>query len=101
MGVYATDTIDLTDALSLTAGARLNFARVSTTDQTGFSPDVNGTHYFTKVNPLAGLTYRFTPGFSLFGSYSESNRAPTPLELACANPERPASCRTRWSPTRR
>ena len=89
MGVYATDTIDLTDALSLTAGARLNFARVSTTDQTGFSPDVNGTHYFTKVNPLAGLTYRFTPGLSLFGSYSESNRAPTPLELACANPERP------------
>ncbi|MCJ2034995.1 TonB-dependent receptor [Methylobacterium sp. J-068] len=89
MGLYATDTIDLTDALSLTAGARLNFARVSTQDQTGFSPDVNGTHYFTKVNPLAGLTYRFTPGFSLFGSYSESNRAPTPLELACANPDRP------------
>ncbi|KQQ37459.1 TonB-dependent receptor [Methylobacterium sp. Leaf125] len=89
MGLYATDTFDVTDALSVTAGARLNFARVTTTDQTGFSPDVNGTHYFTKVNPLAGLTYRFTPNFSLFGSYSESNRAPTPLELACANPDRP------------
>ncbi|GJD72980.1 Vitamin B12 transporter BtuB [Methylobacterium goesingense] len=89
MGLYTTDTIDLTDQLSLTAGARLNFARVSTQDQTGFSPDVTGTHYFTKINPLAGLTYRFTPGLSLYGSYSESNRAPTPLELACANPERP------------
>ncbi len=89
MGLYATDTFDLTDRLSLTAGARLNFARVSTTDQTGFSPDVNGTHYFTKINPVAGLTYRITPNLSLYGGYSESNRAPTPLELACANPDRP------------
>nr|WP_238182590.1 TonB-dependent receptor [Methylobacterium trifolii] len=89
MGVFATDTIDLTDALSLTAGGRLNFARVTSQDQTGFSPDVTGTHYFTKINPVAGLTYRFTPGLSLYGGYSESNRAPTPLELACANPDRP------------
>ncbi|KAB1079259.1 TonB-dependent receptor [Methylobacterium soli] len=89
MGLYTTDTIDLTDALSLTAGARLNFARISTQDLTGFSPDVTGTHYFNKINPLAGLTYRFSPGLSLYGGYSESNRAPTPLELACANPLRP------------
>lgn len=89
MGLYATDTIDLTDALSLTAGARLNFARVTAFDQTGFSPDVTGTSYFNKINPVAGLTYRFTPGLSLYGGYSESNRAPTPLELACSNPDRP------------
>ena len=89
MGLYATDTIDLTDALSLTAGARLNFARISSQDQTGFSPDVTGTHYFNKINPVAGLTYRFAPGLNLYGGYSESNRAPTPLELACANPLRP------------
>ncbi|MGV7034679.1 TonB-dependent receptor [Methylobacterium symbioticum] len=89
MGLYTIDTIDLTDALSLTAGARLNFARIATQDLTGFSPDVTGTHYFNKINPLAGLTYRFSPGLNLYGSYSESNRAPTPLELACANPLRP------------
>ena len=89
MGLYATDTFDVTDALSLTAGARLNFARITTTDQTGFSPDVNGTHYYNTINPVAGLTYRFTPNFSLYGGYSESNRAPTPLELSCSNPDRP------------
>ncbi len=89
MGLYVTDTLDLTDRLSLTAGARLNFARISTVDQTGFSPDVTGTHYFNKINPVAGLTYKITPGLSLYGGYSESNRAPTPLELACANPNRP------------
>ncbi|GLS42471.1 TonB-dependent receptor [Methylobacterium brachythecii] len=89
MGLYVTDTIDLTDRLSLTAGARLNFSRISATDQTGFSPDVNGTHYYSKINPLAGLTYRVNPGLSLYGGYSESNRTPTPLELACSNPDRP------------
>lgn len=89
MGLYAVDTFDVTDALSLTAGARLNFARVATQDQTGFSPDVTGTHYYNRINPVAGLTYRFTPELSLYGGYSEANRAPTPLELACANPERP------------
>ena len=89
MGLYALDTFDVTDALSITAGARLNFARISTTDLTGFSPDVNGTHYFSRINPVAGLTYRFFPWLNLYGGYSESNRAPTPLELACANPQRP------------
>ncbi|HEX8417076.1 MAG TPA: TonB-dependent receptor, partial [Methylobacterium sp.] len=89
MGLFALDTFDVTDALSLTAGARLNFAKVSTQDQTGFSPDVTGTHYFNRINPVAGLTYKFFPWLNLYGGYSESNRAPTPLELACANPLRP------------
>ncbi|WP_298960795.1 TonB-dependent receptor [uncultured Methylobacterium sp.] len=89
MGLYALDTLDLTDRLSLTAGARLNFARINTQDLTGFSPDVTGTHYFSRINPVAGLTYRFFPWLTLYGGYSESNRAPTPLELACANPDRP------------
>ena len=89
MGLYATDTIDITEQLSLTAGARLNFARLTAQDLTGFSPDVTGTHYFNKINPVAGLTYRVLPGLTVYGGYSESNRAPTPLELACANPLRP------------
>ncbi|MCJ2059596.1 TonB-dependent receptor [Methylobacterium sp. J-048] len=89
LGLYATDTLDVTDRLSLTAGARLNYARIQTRDLTGFSPDVTGTHEYTKVNPLAGLTYQFTPALNLYGSYSESNRAPTPLELSCSSPSQP------------
>jgi len=89
LGLYSTDTLDVTDRLSLTAGFRLNYAHIRSVDQTGFSPDVTGTHEFTKVNPLAGLTYQFDPALNLYGSYSESNRAPTPLELACANPNQP------------
>lgn len=89
LGLYANDTLDLTDRLSLTAGFRVNYARIQTRDLTGFSPDVTGTNEYTKVNPLAGLTYQFARSLNLYGSYSESNRAPTPLELSCSNPNQP------------
>ena len=89
LGLYATDTLDVTDRLSLTAGFRLNYARIQTRDLTGFSPDVTGTNEYFKVNPMAGLTYQFDPALNLYGSYSESNRAPTPLELSCSNPNQP------------
>jgi iron complex outermembrane receptor protein len=41
------------------------------------------------LNPPAGLTYKLTPDVSIYGGYSEANRAPTPLELGCANPVKP------------
>ncbi|MGY2052781.1 TonB-dependent receptor [Methylobacterium sp. JK268] len=89
MGLFALDTFDVTDQLSLTAGARLNFARITTQDQSGLAPDITGTHYYNRINPVAGLTYRFFPWLTLYGGYSESNRAPTPLELSCASPTQP------------
>ena len=39
-----------------------------------------------RFNPMAGLTYKFNPNISAYGGYAEANRAPTPAELGCANP---------------
>lgn len=89
LGLYATDTFDITSQLSMTLGGRLNVAKIKLTDLTGVSPDLNTDLTFTRVNPLAGLTYKIVPGLTLYGSYAESNRAPTPLELGCSNPSRP------------
>jgi iron complex outermembrane receptor protein len=89
LGLYATDTFDITPQLSLTAGGRLNVARLQMADLTGASSDLNNDLTYTRLNPLAGLAYRVVPGLTLFGGYSESNRAPTPLELGCSNPARP------------
>lgn len=50
---------------------------------------MTGTNDYFTVNPMAGLTYQFDPTLNLYGSYSESNRAPTPLELSCSNPNQP------------
>jgi iron complex outermembrane recepter protein len=39
---------------------------------------------------MAGFTYKVLPELMTFyAGYSEANRAPTPLELGCANPLRP------------
>ena len=38
---------------------------------------------------MIGGTYKITPGLTAYAGYSEANRAPTPLELACADPARP------------
>ena len=38
---------------------------------------------------MVGGTYKITPELTAYAGYSEANRAPTPLELACADPARP------------
>jgi iron complex outermembrane receptor protein len=88
-GLFLTDTFDVTSRLAVTAGGRLNVADIRMTDLTGASADLNSALNYTRLNPLAGLTYKLAPGLTLYGGYSEGNRAPTPLELGCANPSRP------------
>lgn len=89
IGLYITDTFDLTSALSLTAGGRFNYANLDLKDQLGNNSDLTGEHTYTRFNPMAGLTYKIRPGLSFYGSYSEANRAPTPAELACSDPLKP------------
>ena len=88
-GLYALNVFDVTGQLSATVGGRLNIADLSLRDRSGNSPQINGNHTYTRFNPVAGLTYKLLPGLTAFGGYSEANRAPTPVELACADPLRP------------
>jgi outer membrane receptor protein involved in Fe transport len=86
-GLYALDTFDVTNAFSLTGGGRFNVANISLQDQIGTS--LNGNDTYTRFNPIIGGTYKITPGLSAYAGYSEANRAPTPLELGCADPAHP------------
>lgn len=86
-GLYATNTFDVTSRLSITAGGRFNHVSVRLDDRLGTA--LNGAHEFHRFNPVAGLTYKITPAVTGYAGYSESNRVPTPSELACADPNRP------------
>src|ERR1700716_3756638 len=86
-GLYALDTFDVTDAFSITGGARFNLARIALEDQIGSA--LNGNETFSRFNPVIGGTYKITPGMTAYAGYSEANRAPTPLELGCADPAHP------------
>jgi outer membrane receptor protein involved in Fe transport len=86
-GLYALDTFDVTNAFSITGGGRYNLANISLQDQIGTA--LNGNDTYTRFNPIIGGTYKITPGLTAYAGYSEANRAPTPLELGCADPAHP------------
>ena len=86
-GFYFMNTLDMTDRLAFTVGGRYNIARIELEDQLGEA--LNGDHKFQRFNPMVGATYKVDPRLSVYAGYSESNRAPTPAELACADPQRP------------
>ena len=88
-GLYATNTFDLTPRLAVTASGRFNIAQIGLADEIGNDPELNGSHVYSRFNPSLGATYKVTPNVTVFGSYAEANRAPTPLELGCADPMRP------------
>lgn len=90
-GAYFVNTTELTDRLALTVGGRFNYAQIQIKENTGVEDlqDLNGTNTFTRFNPMAGLTYKLVPGISFYGGYSEANRAPTPAEIACSDPDNP------------
>jgi iron complex outermembrane receptor protein len=86
-GVYAHDTLEVTDKLTATAGLRFNSADIALFDHRGVS--LNSAALYQRVNPVAGLTYTFLPELTVYGNYSEANRAPTALENGCSDPKHP------------
>ena len=86
-GIYALDTFDVTNAFSIMAGGRFNVANVRLEDQIGTS--LNGNSTYTRFNPVIGGTYKIASELTAYAGYSEGSRAPTPLELGCADPAHP------------
>lgn len=94
VGVFALDTFNLTDRFAVTAGARFNYAEIKLADVSGQDADLNSDARYTRLNPVVGATYKLFPALTLYAGYSEANRAPTPLENACSDPNRPCVLET-------
>ena len=94
--VYFTDTFSVIPAVALTVTGRYNDTRIQTSnagellDENGDGiDDLAGDHAFRRFNPAVGLTWQAIDALNIYGSYSESSRAPTPVELACADEDAP------------
>jgi outer membrane receptor protein involved in Fe transport len=87
--VYAMDTFTFHELWTVTASGRYNDNQVSIRDQSGASPDLNGDHGFARFNPAIGLNFNPVAGFTSYASYNEGMRAPTAMELTCADPMAP------------
>ncbi|MGI4877015.1 MAG: TonB-dependent receptor [Janthinobacterium lividum] len=87
-GVFLNERAALLKGLSVELGLRWNEARIGLDDQIGTALD--GRHRFDRLNPAIALDY--TSGdLRLRAGYAQTNRAPTPAELACADPAAPCS----------
>ncbi len=89
--LFITDTFSLTPNLALTFSGRFNSTRVVVRDVSGEQPELNGDHDFDRFNPAGGVSWQFHPRANAYVSYSESARAPTPVELACADEDAPCN----------
>ena len=89
--VYLRDSFTLDDAWVVNLAGFFHDSEVSLQDRTGERPQLNGDHGFTGLNWSAGVVRRWESR-DVYGSYSQSSRLPTPIELACSealarNPE--------------
>jgi iron complex outermembrane receptor protein len=89
LGAFVSDSIDLDPRWTLTLAGRYNRADVSVADRTGVAPALNGAHTYHRFNPAVGLNFNPAAGATLYASYNEGMRAPTAIELTCADPDAP------------
>jgi len=94
--LYASDTLSLGKSLALTASGRYNRTTLDNTDRLppvtdGSRGSLDGHDVFGRFNPAAGFTYIASRFATAYFSYSESSRAPTSIELGCADPNEPCN----------
>jgi outer membrane receptor protein involved in Fe transport len=91
--IFATDTLSLNQQWHVNAGMRYNYTMVKNRDRINPTDTGNGSltadAVYARINPTIGLTFTPNDKSAIFGSYSESSRAPTAIELGCSNPARP------------
>jgi len=88
-GVFASDSIDIAERWTLTLAGRFNRADVTITDRSGAAPQLNGAHRFERFNPALGISFNPSATFTAYANYGEGMRAPTAIELTCADPNDP------------
>lgn len=90
--VYVSDTAQWRRLFSFTAGARYNSNTIRNLDNfvpQGLPGSLSSRSVFERLNPAAGLTYRPFGLLTAYFSFSEGSRAPTSIELGCADSTRP------------
>ncbi|MFZ1097983.1 MAG: TonB-dependent receptor [Steroidobacteraceae bacterium] len=97
-GAYLTDTLSPVKLLHFTFSVRynsntetLNGYSLNTTLGPGFNEpgSLSGDHTFSHLNPAFGFTVTPSDALTLYADYNQASRAPTVIELGCANPVTP------------
>jgi len=87
LGLFVANTFSFGEAVALTVSGRFNDTQVVLEDQEG--TELNGDHEFDRFNPAIGLTAAISDRLTLYAGYNEASRAPSPVELTCADEDDP------------
>ena len=92
--LYFTDTLPVIAKVNLTLSGRFNQTTINNTDY--LNPiagpgSLTGDYTFRRFDPSVGLTWNPLTQLSAYASFSQGNRAPTSIELGCADPANPCS----------
>jgi outer membrane receptor protein involved in Fe transport len=92
--LYFTDTLTLAKSLNLTVSGRYNRDTINNADR--LNPiagpgSLTGDYVFQRFNPAVGLTWSPIASVNFYARFSQGSRAPTSIELGCADPANPCS----------
>ncbi len=90
--VYGTDTLNVGNRTTLTFSGRYNRTTVDNYDRIRPLPgsgSLTGRHHFSRFNPAVGVTIQALESVNVYAAYTEGSRAPTAIELGCADPDQP------------
>jgi outer membrane receptor protein involved in Fe transport len=92
--LYAADILSIGEQWSLTASGRYNRTSITNSDRLnpgGGPGSLDAADVFQRFNPSLGVTFSPKPALTTYASYSEGSRAPTTIELGCADPDNPCN----------
>ncbi len=92
--LYFSDTLTLRKNLNLTVSGRYNRYTVNNTDRLNAVPgpgSLTGDYVFQRFNPSVGLTWSPISSVNAYARFSQGSRAPTAIELGCADPANPCA----------
>jgi len=92
--LYLTDTLTIAKTVNVTVSGRFN--RLTVNDSDRINPiagpgSLDGNYIYQRINPAIGITWNPVPTVNAYASYTLSSRAPTAIELGCADPANPCA----------
>jgi outer membrane receptor protein involved in Fe transport len=92
--LYFTDTLTLARTVNVTVSGRFNRDTVNNYDR--INPiagpgSLDGDYIYQRFNPAVGITWSPISTLNAYARYSQGSRAPTSIELGCADPANPCS----------
>lgn len=89
---YVANTFSPNAQVHITASGRVDRSSLTNRDNItpgGAAGSLDGHHVFQRFNPAMGLTFSPTTRTNVYAGYTEGSRAPSSIELGCADPEQP------------